>query len=447
MLRAAVVLFAPAFAAIAAAQNPESSAVDPARREALDRAARAAGPSSQVPAAPPPAPGGSLRLLDVSLDLLAAIGSSTERDAVLADLNGGAHDARQRGFSLQQAELALAGAVDPWFEGKALLVAQIAPGDGETIVELEEAYLTTTQLPAGLQVKAGTFFTEFGRINPTHPHAWDWLSQPVVHSRVFGGDGMRGPGARLSWLLPCERYTELFLGAQNATGETMTSFVANEEVYAERGIGGRAFTARETRSLGDLVWTARAATEFALGEATTLGLGASAVFGPNATGNDADTAIYGVDFLLRWWPLSNQQGYPFWKVQGEFLQRAFEAAEQIDASEPLQPVTVPSATLDDYGGYLQVLHGFTEGWAAGVRVEWASGAGDSYGGGGSFARADDPYRTDRWRVSPLLTWHPSEFSRLRLQYDYDDSDHLDRAVHSVWLGFEILIGAHPPHAY
>ncbi|MBL8752529.1 MAG: hypothetical protein JNK15_04445 [Planctomycetes bacterium] len=418
---------------------------DAARRAALERAARDGG--SAAPAASTPASRGPLRLIDVSLDLLAAVGTSTARDADLADLKGGAHDAKKRGFTLQQAELGLAGAVDPWFNGKAMLIAQLDPDEGETIVELEEAYLTTTQLPAGLQLKFGTFLTEFGRVNPTHPHAWDWMDQPVVHSRVFGGDGMRGPGGRLSWLVPGPRYSELFLGVQNANGETMTSFLANDEVYEERALAGRAFTERETRSLGDVVWTLRGVTEFELGVGTTLSLGASAVGGPNATGADAETLIYGADFVLRWIPESNQKGYPFWKLQGEVLQRAFEAAEQTDETDPLNPVLVTGATLDDYGGYLQVLHGFTEGWAAGLRVDYATGSGDSYEGAGAFGRDGDPYRTDRLRLSPLLAWHPSEFSRVRLQYDYDDSDHLGDEVHSVWLGFEILIGTHPPHSY
>jgi len=157
--------------------------------------------------------------------------------------------------------------------------------------------------------------------------------------------------------------------------------------------------------------------------------------------------IYGADFVLRWRPADNRRGYPFVKVQGEFVARAFDADGQTDDSDPLNPVPLPGQTLDDQGGYLQGLYGFAEGWSAGVRVDVATGSGDSYQGGGAFGRDDDPFRTDRLRVSPLLTWQPSEFSRVRLQYDYDDSDHLSDTVHSVWLGFEVLLGTHPPHSY
>jgi hypothetical protein len=51
-------------------------------------------------------------------------------------------------------------------------------------------------------------------------------------------------------------------------------------------------------------------------------------------------------------------------------------------------------------------------------------------------------------VAPLLVWHPSEFSRLRLQYNFDDARFLpEREANSVWVGLEVLFGAHPAHQY
>jgi hypothetical protein len=58
----------------------------------------------------------------------------------------------------------------------------------------------------------------------------------------------------------------------------------------------------------------------------------------------------------------------------------------------------------------------------------------------------DPFRDDRYRVSPLIAWHPSEFSRLRLQYNYDRLKAFrERDGHSVWLGIEFMLGGHPKH--
>jgi hypothetical protein len=64
-----------------------------------------------------------------------------------------------------------------------------------------------------------------------------------------------------------------------------------------------------------------------------------------------------------------------------------------------------------------------------------------------FDREEDPYRDNRIRISPLLSWYLSEISRIRLQFNYDHADHLDHDAYSTWLGAEFLIGSHPAHKY
>ncbi len=87
--------------------------------------------------------------------------------------------------------------VDPYLRGDANIVLLIDE-EGETVIELEEAWLSTLDLPFHLELEAGQFFTEFGRLNPTHPHSWDFVDQPVVNSRIVGPDGLRSPGLQLS---------------------------------------------------------------------------------------------------------------------------------------------------------------------------------------------------------------------------------------------------------
>lgn len=112
-----------------------------------------------------------------------------------------------------------------------------------------------------------------------------------------------------------------------------------------------------------------------------------------------------------------------------------------DDSDPDDVIDLTSDKLKDWGLYTQLLYGFHPSWAAGVRYEYTTGRGDSIGG-----RDADPFRDDRHRISPLLAWHPSEFSRLRLQYNYDRADRLAHGeAHSVWLGVEFMYGAHPDH--
>lgn len=386
----------------------------------------------------------TLRLLDLSLDTLFAVGGSSKREEVLQSLQGGGHDPRKRGFTLQNVELSLLGAVDPYFTGEAHLVYFIDPLKGESTVELEEAFLTTTSLPYGLQLKAGQFVTEFGQINSRHPHAWDWQDQPVINTRLFGPDGMRGPGLRLGWLMPTPWFSELYLGVQNANGETMASFLASEEFYEERAIAGRSFRQRDVRHLKDLVYLSRWNNSWDLSDSLTSVIGFSGLYGPNATGPNGDTWIYGMDMKWRWRPVNNFRGWPFLLWQSEVMQRDFMADRFFDASHATEGITLPGRTLHDWGFYSQLLYGFHYGWSAGLRYEYAGGSGASLEG-----RKNDPFRADRQRVSPLLVWQPSEFSRIRLQYNFDYANHFagNRDAHSLWLGFEFLYGSHPAHAY
>ena len=387
--------------------------------------------------------GVTLRLIDISLDVLAAAGGSTVGNTELQNLEGGDHDPRWNGFTLQNVELSFAGAIDPYFTGETHLVFFVDPANGDTTVELEEAFLTTTRLPFGLQVKAGFFFTEFGLMNPTHPHAWHWQDQPIINTRVFGPDGMRQAGLRVGWFVPVPWASELYIGAQNANGEIMASFLANDAFFGERPIGGRPFVARSVKSPADLVYLVRLVNFWNLRADVGAQLGGSAVFGPNASGPDGRTTIYGGDLKVRWRPVNHFRGWPFLLWESEIIRRDYKADSFAGIDSVGNPLTLPAQTLHDWGVYTQLLYGFSYGWAAGMRFEYASGSGASVGG-----RAADPFRDDRYRISPLLVWHLSEFSRLRLQYNYDWADHLpQRDAHTVWLGLEFLYGAHPAHKY
>ncbi|MBI3844430.1 MAG: hypothetical protein HY292_07290 [Planctomycetes bacterium] len=378
---------------------------------------------------------GSLRLIDISADGLFAAGTSTASEQNIEKLQGGGHDPNQRGFTVENVELTFAGAVDPYFRGDIHVVTQIDK-QGETGVELEEAYLTTLALPGNLQLKAGHYFTEFGRINPRHPHEWDFVDLPVISSRVFGADGLRAPGARLSWLAPTPFFAEIQTGIQNARGETVTSFLANPDVELPTD---RPFVDRSVRSPADMLYTERLLTSFNLSDESTISPGLSALFGPNASGSDARTEIYGADIYYKWRALSNDQGWPFVSFQGEYLFRNYEAEQAVDAAGSI----VPGERLHDQGCYVQGLYGFTRPWVAGLRFEYAEGDRSLV-----LDNHDDPQRDRRFRASPNITYYPSHFSKIRLQYNYDDSEFLKNSgEHSIWLQFEFLFGAHGAHKF
>ena len=53
---------------------------------------------------------------------------------------------------------------------------------------------------------------------------------------------------------------------------------------------------------------------------------------------------------------------------------------------------------------------------------------------------------ERYRISPELTFLPSEFSKIRLQYNFDHGD-LFGTAHSIWMQLEFGLGAHAAHKY
>jgi hypothetical protein len=67
------------------------------------------------------------------------------------------------------------------------------------------------------------------------------------------------------------------------------------------------------------------------------------------------------------------------------------------------------------------------------------------------AFTDDPDRQTRSRVSANLTWYPTEFSKIRLQYNHDflaPNEFLaGRDVDSLFLQFEFILGAHGAHKF
>src|SRR6266446_5556998 len=232
--------------------------------------------SSWSPAQPLTVARAGSAYMNISFDALMDVGGSTASDPS-AMLQLGDHDPIKRGFSLRNAEIALDGAVDPYFKGFANIVLKLDKKQG-TEIELEETYLQSSSLPANLQLKAGQFFANFGRQNPQHPHQWAFVDEPLILNRAFGPEGLRSIGAQLSWLAPTPFYTEAFLGVFDGQGGTAFSFrnPGEDDGSGTHRFHGRATSDRSLRGPGDLLYVPRIASSFDLSDSQTLVVGASA---------------------------------------------------------------------------------------------------------------------------------------------------------------------------
>jgi hypothetical protein len=375
--------------------------------------------------------GNNKNYMNISFDSVFALAASSDRHPDRLEV--GDHDPQQRGFNARNAEIALDGAVDPYFEGFANIVLKL-DNNNETEIELEEAFLQTTSLPYGLQVKGGQFFDAFGRINATHPHTWEFADSPLVNGRLLGPDGLRGVGAQIAWTLPVPWYSQAILAVQNGRGGTGYSFrnPGDDGLFY-----GRMTIDREASALHDLVYIPRIENSFNPSDTQTVLFGASGAFGMNETGSDTHTQIYGADFLYKWKSARAEGGFPFVKWQTEAMYRRFEAGRGLDNLFPVEE------TFKDWGLYSQVLWGFKKGWVAGIRGDYVHMQESAF--------TDDETRQSRTRISADLTWYPTEFSKLRLQYNHDfleaNSFFASRDVDSIFLQFEFILGAHGAHKF
>jgi len=276
-------------------------------------------------------------------------------------------------------------------------------------VEIEKAYGTTLSLPWKLQVRAGQFLTRFGRINNSHPHTWAFVDQMLVLGKFFGGEGNRGLGVEASWLTPLPWYVELVASATDAAGEaTARSFFGAQDL----GVRGP----------GDLQYTLAAKQFFPLSDNWSLFWGLSAALGPNPTGRDNRSEIYGTDLYLKYRPITHGS-YTIVSLDAEWLTRRRQ---------------VPGGVLQDHGLYAYLFWRFARRWAAAARYEWVQGVAND--------PLDPEWAEARQRLSANLTFWPTEFSRFRLQYSYDRPE-WRHPYHAVFLAVEFAVGAHGAHKF
>ncbi len=277
----------------------------------------------------------------------------------------------------QELELGLQSVVDPYAR------ADVFISFGPESVDVEEAYLTTLALPAGLQIRAGKLKSPFGRLNQQHPHVWDFVDGPLGTFRLLGAEGLAGAGADLSWLAPVPWFAELH--------------VAWQEV--------RPAWATEDRSTG----LARLAQFFDLADGVTLGVGLSHAVDLTVLGGSR--TLSGADLFLKIRPPA---GRAYLALQGEVVAHNLGAV----------------GGGAEVGGYGQAVWRASRLWAVGGRYDDAP----AVGGG----------REQRW--SALATYLPSEFMRLRLQGSWDRLPG-GRDGPEVILHLEFAIGAHGAHPF
>lgn len=339
----------------------------------------------------------------------------------------------RRGFDLGESELTLAANVDPWFYAN--LTASLS---GENTVSVEEAYIRTLALPSGLSLKAGRFFSGIGYLNEVHSHAWDFADQPLAYQALFGGQ-LAQDGAQLKWLAPTDLFIELAAETGDGGQYPGTQLAGN-------GVNGGALLAHLGNDIGDsaswragLSWLSRRAEDRSYSDVD----GSGAAVTDSFTGRSRTWIL---DAILKWAPHGNGNLRSL-KLQAEYLRRTEDG--QLAQSTAQQPLSGDYHARQS-GWYVQGVYQFLPRWRFGARYDSLdSGAVAialvqqgllSLADFGALAPASPS------RVSAMFDWNPSEFSRLRLQYAWDEARASVRDQ-QLMLQYLYSIGAHGAHRF
>ncbi|MEQ8764845.1 MAG: hypothetical protein RL885_13015 [Planctomycetota bacterium] len=308
-------------------------------------------------------------------------------------------------FSLREAEVDLRADVDPYATGVLILAfEEEEPGEYEAAVE--EGYVDFVGLPAGLSVRAGKFFQDFGRINQLHTHDLPFPEKPLPLQDFFGEEGLNDAAVMVDWLAP---EAPLRLGASMLNG-------ANEAILA--GPDSQ-----------DFAYLGRAELFADIDQRTTLSGGGSFLWGRGET-KERETRLVGADMMYKYRP----DDFSSLVVQGEvyYLERELTSAGGLR-----------SETTDyGFGSYLYLQYQPTRNWYLGARWDTSN----------YFEQTRD---SKHWQVGVYVSYYTTEFLRLRLGYEHQEFDpdpsgpdpgpvpDQDR----ILLALTFVFGSHPAEPY
>lgn len=363
-------------------------------------------------------------------------------------------EANQWNFTLRNVELMVQQNIDTYARAVVTLNAEseLVPTENRdlfehTSINVEEAFIETTSLPGGLQLRAGQFFADFSRLGKVHSHDLPFVDRPPSLDAILGGE-TQARGFELNWVPPTQHYFRLSAGLVDKIGHErpITNRLGLAAVVDEHGHdheagedhghdhGEAAFRQRENRPFKSLTAYVRGATLFELGQQTILRVGAD--YAQNSQGTKRQIAS--ADAKLEWQP--DPASYDLLEAGAEGL---WTREHGTLADDALPPTGSPNGSATAWGGYAYAQYRFGKRWQPGLRVDYLHT--DTYAEG--TANANGRESANLWTWSTYLSYHLSETNRLRFQLNYVTSDRQvapngSRDDLQAFLQWTVLFGPH-----
>ena len=335
----------------------------------------------------------------------------------------------EQGFTLGESEMGISANIDPQFRGVATLALDPAGG-----VSVENAFVQTTALGEGLNLKFGRFFSGLGYLNEVHAHAWDFVDQPLVYAALWENQ-LAEDGVQFKWLAPTETFIEL--GAEVGKGR---GFPGTDR--AKNGSGAGVVFAHIGGDIGiEQSWRAGASLH------RTRAVDRESADVPDLSGNpvtnlfSGDSNTAGLDFVWKYAPNGNISER-YLKVQGEYFRRKESGDLTYDTAGANSTDTF---SVTQSGFYLQSVYQFMPRWRIGGRYDRLD-PGVAQVGALNAGNVISDYAFTPTRTTLMLDYSPSEFSRLRVQLANDQSRQ-GLADTQFFVQYIMNLGAHGAHSY
>lgn len=331
-------------------------------------------------------------------------------------------------LDLSEIEFAIQGYLNPYARADIFFAKHGVEGP----LEIEEAYATFLRgLPFGLNIKAGKYLLDFGKLNTVHPHAFYFIERPLIQTVFFGEDGFNDTGINANILLPTgDIYTNLSFNILK--GDFVIPHVHGEEDHGheEEAEHEEEEMEKEHQPLG---YSGRLTTHFQLSDYSNLELGFSGATGIHDSHEDLRLYFGGFDLKYKWRP--NRYRSLTFQLEALLNKRDLNGHEEEHEGEGHEEEygeeEISSVTTTGFFSYLT--YQFKKRWNVGVLGEWTQSPeskAEKYWGFGVFAG-----------FSPM-----EESSVLRLLLKREKQTGFD-SYNKILAQLIFSLGPHKPHVF
>ena len=280
-------------------------------------------------------------------------------------------------------------------------------------------------------------------MNKQHPHQWDFVDQNLPYELVLGGHGLNEKGVQLTWIPKLPFYLQLGTELLQGENEKMANYIGPEEFP---GLTEESEPRVLSHHAGPRLFTGFVKVGPNLGYSSALQVGLSyarsnshqEVHDHDGDGNpegvlDGTAQLWGADLVYKY-DSPREYGAGDFVFQGEYLFRE----RDLDILG-----TASKAVFKQDGLYLQAVYGVAPRLQLGARYDLAGLTNER-----DRAGVKTEYETSK-RLSAALTFNPTEFSRIRAQYNRGEMwvDGEKKKFDQFFLQVQFSIGAHGAHKF